>query len=193
MKYAALLILAAPAFAQISSQPSPAAASMPPSGAARPIVTQAKAGKIPLGTLVSLERAFDGKLAGIADSNNTPIDLFGATRGIYLDGYGIVFTTEMGLVVTPTINPFNSTITDAHKTRIHTTKLARLPLLKKVMTEMMRNVATTLVQVPDNQQVVVAVRLDYLNWEITSGLPGLVVAKADRRSALAGNIQVEEQ
>ena len=41
--------------------------------------------------------------------------------------------------------------------------------------------------------VVVAVRLDYLNWEDTSGLPGQILMRADRRSALAGYIEEEQQ
>jgi hypothetical protein len=192
MKYAALFLLSIPAFAQIGSRPTPAAASMPPKAEARGILGAPKPGRIPLSTFVTLERAFDAKLAGMAD-NNGPVDLLGATRGVYLDGYGVVFTTEMGLIVTPTVNPFNSTITDAQKDRVHSAKVTRLPLLKKAATEMVKNLATQLAQVPDQQQIVVAVRLDYLTWENTTGLPGLVVAKADRRSAMAGNIQVEEQ
>jgi len=65
--------------------------------------------------------------------------------------------------------------------------------LKAAVTEMAKTVATNMGQVPDNQQVVVAVRLSYAPWENTSGLPGLIVAKADRRSAMAGNFQLEEQ
>ena len=192
MKYAALFLLSIPAFAQIGSRATPAAASMPPKTEARAILGAPKSGRIPLSTFVTLERAFDARLAGMAD-NNGPVDLLGATRGVYLDGYGVVFTTEMGLIVTPTVNPFNSTITDAQKDRVHSAKVTRLPLLKKAATEMVKNLATQLAQVPDQQQIVVAVRLDYLTWENTTGLPGLVVAKADRRSAMAGNIQVEEQ
>lgn len=193
MKYAALFLLTLPAFAQIGSRPTPAAASMPPSGGAAPIVKQARpAAKIALSTFVTLERGFDAKLAGLADANG-PVDLLGATRGVYLDGYGVVFTTEMGLIVTPTVNPFNTSITDTQKNYVHSAKITRLPALKKSITEMVKNVATSLAQVPDTQQIVVAVRLDYLNWENTSGLPGLVIAKADRRSAMAGNIQIEEQ
>jgi len=192
MRYAALFFLSIPVFAQIGARPTPAAASMPPSGGTARIATQAKPGRIPLATFVALERAFDAKVAGIADTSG-PVDLLGATRGVYLDGYGVVFTTEMGLIVTPTINPFNSTITDVQKDRVHSAKVTRLPLLKKAATEMVKNLATQLAQVPDTQQIVVAVRLDYLNWENTTGLPGLIVAKADRRSAMTGNIQIEEQ
>jgi len=192
MKYAALFLLAVPAFSQIASRPTPAAASMPPSAGARAILGAPKASRIPLSTFVTLERGFDAKLAAMNDRNG-PVDLLGATRGMYLDGYGVVFTTEMGLVATPTVNPFNSTITEQQKNQVHSAKVTRLPILKKVMTEMVRNVATNLSQVADNQQIVIAVRLDYLTWENTTGLPGLVVAKADRRSAMAGTIDIEEQ
>ena len=30
-----------------------------------------------------------------------PIDMLGGTRGLYLAGYGTVFTTELSLIVTP--------------------------------------------------------------------------------------------
>ena len=192
MRYAALFLLTVPAFAQIGTRATPAAASMPSGGGTVAIARQAKSSRIPLATFVTLERAFDAKLALMADTNG-PVDLLGATRGVYLDGYGVVFTTEMGLVVTPTVNPFNTSITPEQKDRVHAAKITRLPALKKAVTEMVKNVATTLPQVADTQQVVVAVRLDYLKWENTTGLPGLVIAKADRRSAMAGDIQLEEQ
>jgi len=193
MKSAALFLLAVPAFSQIAGRPTPAAASMPPNAGARAILGAPKASRIPLSTFVTLERGFDAKLAAMSNDRNGPVDLLGATRGVYLDGYGIVFTTEMGLIATPTVNPFNSTITEQQKTQVHTAKVTRLPILKKAMTEMVRNIASSLSQVPDNQQIVVAVRLDYLTWENTTGLPGLVVAKADRRSAMSGAIDIEEQ
>ena len=192
MKYAALFLLIVPAFAQIGSRPTPAAASMPSNASAGALLGAPKSGRIPLATFVTLERAFDVKLAALADGNG-PVDLLGATRGVYLDGYGVVFTTEMGLIVTPTVNPFNTKITDTQKDRVHSAKVTRLPVLKKAVTDMVKNLATTLPQVSDTQQIVVAVRLDYLTWENTAGLPGLVIAKADRRSAMAGNIQIEEQ
>jgi hypothetical protein len=190
MRYAALILLALPAMAQIGSRPTPAAAV--PKSSASPIATRGVTARIPLSSFVQLERTFDGKLAQMG-AGGEPIDMLGATRGIYLDGYGVVFTTEMGLVVTPTVNPFNPTITDAAKARVHSAKVSRLAALKKAITEMATSVATNLGQVPDNQQVVVAVRLAYASWENTSGLPGLIVAKADRRSAMAGQIKLEEQ
>lgn len=193
MKTAILLLAATPAFAQIASRPT-AAASVPSNAA--PIVKgdpKPAAVRIPLSAFVNLERTFDGKIAALGGDNYGPVDLLGATRGIYLDGYGAVFTTELGLVQTPTINPFNSTITDAQKTRVHSAKVTRLPALRKATVEAVQAMAAALTQVPDTQQIILAVRLDYASWENTSGLPGLIVAKADRRSALAGKIDLQEQ
>lgn len=188
MKFAALILAALPAFAQIGQPPTPVA-SVPKGGMS---VKQFPAPKIPLSSFVQLERGFDAKLRALAEGSD-PVDLLGATRGIYLDGYGVVFTTEMGLMVTPAITPFNKTITDAAKARVHSAKVSRLAALRKAITDMTREIATNMGQVPDNQQVVVAVRLAYASWENTAGLPGLIVAKADRRSAMAGQFQLQEQ
>lgn len=151
-----------------------------------------KAMRIALATFNELEKRCDGKLAAIGTAND-PLDLLGSTRGVYLDNFGVVFTSELSLIVSPTINPFHQTITDKEKAQTHQRKIDRLPALKKVMREMMRVAATTLIQIPESQQIVFAVRLDYLKWEDTTGLPGLVIMRADRRSALADNITEELQ
>lgn len=192
MKAAILFLAAAPIFAQVVSRPT-AAANMPASSGAPIVSSQPHGPKIPLSAFVNIERTFDARVAALANDNLGPVDLLGATRGIYLDGYGVVFTSEMGLVQGPTINPFNSTITEPQKDRVHTAKIKRLPALKNAIIEAVRAIASTMTQVPDDQQVVLAVRLDYASWEKTAGLPGLITAKADRRAAVAGNIQVQEQ
>jgi hypothetical protein len=148
--------------------------------------------RIGLGTLNDLEKRFDGKLAGIGTVND-PLDLLGTTRGIYLDGFGAIFTSELSLIVSPTISPFHQSITEKEKAQTHQRKAERLPLLKKAMHEIVKTAAQSLVQVPENQQIVLAVRLDYLRWEDTTGLPGLIVMRADRKSAMADNISEEQQ
>ena len=148
----------------------------------------AKPMRIARGTFTDLERRFDGALANLGVAND-PIDMLGSTRGVYLDGYGVVFTAELSLVISPTLNPFRQTITKEMATQVHQRKIDRLPALRKAMREMVRTAATTLVQIPDNQLVVVAVRLAYLNWEDTTGLPAQILMRVDRRSALAGDIK----
>ncbi len=38
-------------------------------------------------------------------------DLLGTTRGVYLEGYGVVFSAELDLIVTPNLNPFHQSFT----------------------------------------------------------------------------------
>jgi hypothetical protein len=84
-------------------------------------------------------------------------------------------------------------MTEPEKEKIRQRKLDRLPALRQAMRDAWRDSATTLTSIPDSQQVVVAVRLLYLSWEDTHGLPGEIVMKGDRRTALAGAPQTEER
>jgi hypothetical protein len=151
-----------------------------------------KAMKIAPQTFKELERRFDTQLAGIGGPNDH-IDLLGTTRGLYLDGYGAVFTTEVSLIVTPTVNPFRQQISKEEATRVHQQKLARVPQLKQAMADMMKSSALTLIQIPDSQQIVVAVRLLYLPWEDTTDLPAQVMLSATRGEALKGQMKTEVQ
>jgi len=176
---------AAPAAARAS-----AAAPAPAAPAA--VATPTEKPRVPRQALSEVERHLDNKLSSFGGAND-PIDLLGASRGIYLDGYGAVFTVEASLIITPGLNPFHTVITEPEKEKIHQRKVERLPLLKQLMRDMWRDSATSLTAIPDNQQVVIAVRLLYLPWEDTRGLPGEIVMKGDRRGAATGAVQMEEQ
>ena len=200
MKSAAILfaLSLAPAWAQLPRPPAAAPAAAPaappaaPAAAPSATVTPTEKPRVPRQTLADVERRFDTKLASLGGAND-PIDLLGAARGIYLDGYGAVFTAEASLIVTPGLNPFRPVMTEPEKEKVRQRKLDRLPMLKQLMRDMWRDSATTLTSIPDNQQVVVAVRLLYLPWEDTRGLPGEIVMKGDRRAAVTGAVQTEEQ
>jgi hypothetical protein len=185
--FAAAALLALPLAAQMASRAVPAAA--PP--AAGGTLQAPGAAKVSVSALYAIERAADDRLRGIGEPNT--VDILGATRGIYLDGYGAVFTAEVGLVTPPAIYPFHPTITPQEKAGVHQKKVQRLPVLKTTMREILRAAAASLSGVPDSQQIVLAVRLDYMKWEDTSGLPAMIMLKADRKSALSGTVQAEEQ
>src|ERR1019366_6736809 len=179
MKSAAILLVLslAPAWAQL---PRPQAAAPAVASAAAPAaaphasVTPTEKSRVPRQALSDLERRLDTKLASLGGAND-PIDLLGAARGIYLDGYGAVFTVEASLIITPGLNPFHTVMTEPEKAKVHQRKLDRLPMLKQAMRDVWRDSATALTSIPDNQQVVIAVRLLYLTWEDTHGLPGQIV------------------
>ena len=196
MKSAAVLfaLSLAPAWAQLPRPPAATSAAAPATASAMApaVVTPAEKSRVPRQALGDLERRLNTKLTGLGGAND-PVDLLGAARGIYLDGYGVVFTTEVSPIITPGINPFHTEMTEAEKAKVHQRKLDRLPMLRQAMRDMWRDSVTALTSIPDNQQVVVAVRLLYLPWEDTHGLPGEIVVKGERRTALAGAPQTEER
>ena len=183
MKPLLVVLLALPAWSQINVKPA--------STEVAPHVF-VPVGNIAPQTFVDLEKRFDTELSGIGGVND-PLDVLGGTRGIYLEGYGAVFTAEASLIITPTISPFRKTITEDEKRAVHLRKLERVEPLKRAMADMLKTAATTLAQVPANQQIVLAVRLLYLPWEDTTGLPAQIMMKADRTSAMAGRLLTEVQ
>ena len=197
MKSAAVLLVLslAPAWAQLPRPPAAApavASAAAPSATPHASVTPTEKSRVPRQALSDLERRLNIKLASLGNAND-PVDLLGSARGIYLDGYGVVLTAEVSPIVTPGLSPFHQEFTQPEKEKVHQRKLDRLPMLRQAMRDVWRDLATSLTAIPDNQQVVIAVRLLYVNWEDTRGLPGEIVMKGDRRSAATGAVQIEEQ
>jgi hypothetical protein len=152
-----------------------------------------KAFKIAPQTFRDLERRFDGRLATLAPEVNEPTDLLGNTRGLYVEGCGVIFTAELSLVKTPELSPFLHEIPKEMADRVHKRRLERLPLLKTVMKEMLDVMARTFLQIPNDQQVVLAVRLYYSTWESSAGMPAQVMVRATRAGAQLGEIVEEVQ
>lgn len=129
----------------------------------------------PKASIEALERGFDRILVGVEP--NDPMDILGLTRGLYLDGYGVVFTTEANLVMSQ-FNPFATTPDKAGIIKLHGKKLGRLQFLKKSMRDQMLAAASVLEKLPGNEQIVFAVRLLYRNYEDRAGLPDQVLMQA---------------
>ncbi|MCX6631650.1 MAG: hypothetical protein NTW28_28910 [Candidatus Solibacter sp.] len=180
--FALLLLSLTPAWCQIAKPAALAGSSLPAPRAAR----------IPSQAISELERAFNNRLVTMADVNE-PVDLLGDTRGVQLDDYGVVFTSEVSLVITPAITPFLQKIGPELAARVHKRRVERMPILKAAMSEMMRNMAAKFTQIPASQQIVLVVRLYYGGWEDTTGMPAQVIMRADRASAAAGRIETEER
>jgi hypothetical protein len=147
---------------------------------------------VPLGVLDNLKRTFDGRIQ--SQYRDSPIDLLCATQAVYLPEYGAVFTTELSPVIAPPITPFHLTISARDKAELHQRKLDRMPVVRQLMEAMLRESANQLNSMPEDQMLVLAVRLDYLPWEDRKDLPNLIVMKAPRRALHAGGeIQTDIQ
>ena len=148
------------------------------------------AAKIPQGMLDNLEKNFDSRL--MAFDSMDPVDMLGGTRGLYIQGFGTVFTTEISLIVTPGNFPIaRPTFTPEIRAQVHQRKMARLPKLQEIMKDMVKVTAKTLLTLPDDQRIILAVRLRYLPEEDTAGLPSQISMSADKKSALLGDIKTE--
>jgi hypothetical protein len=96
-------------------------------------------------------------------------------------------------MVTPTVTPFRQKISPELAASVRKKKIERLPVLEAAMKKMVREMAGDLTEVPESQQIVLVVRFYYEAWEDLKGMPLEVMAYADRKSALAGDVKVEEQ
>jgi hypothetical protein len=146
-------------------------------------------------TITDIERNFNRRLErwNVED----PVMLLGMTRGLYLDNYGVVFTTELNLVAAATVTPFRPAFNKEELARLRQKKLERVATLKELMREMLIDAAPQLSTVPLDQQIVLGINVLYHQWEDTAGLPGQIVMQAPRKALLdrnsaAKSIRVQE-
>jgi hypothetical protein len=145
-----------------------------------------------LAALTAMERSFDQRLERLSDD---PYLLVGLTRGVYLEGYGAVFTSEVSLANGLSPNPFRPAITKEDIARIHAKKLERLPALRQCMRDMLLAAAASLDEVPAGEQIVVGVSLLYRPEEDRSGMPAQILMqgpKAKLLDAKLGRISLEQ-
>ena len=141
-------------------------------------------------SLVSLEKLTDSKVIQLDAS--TPAEALGPTRGVYLEGYGAVFTAEVDPNPYAAPNPFSRPrYTDVELDKLRTQKLARIETLKKRMSESLVVMARGLEGVPPNESVALAVTIPYYVWEKSNGMPRQIVAVAPK-SALLSSVGLEK-
>ncbi|MBY0505127.1 MAG: hypothetical protein K2X03_14540 [Bryobacteraceae bacterium] len=123
-----------------------------------------------------------------------PYMLLGLTRGVYLEGYGVVLSAEVNLAITPGATPFRMAMSDEEKAALRKKKLDRLPGLKQAMREVLTTSAKALQPMAAGEQVVLAITLMNRSFEQTQGLPSQIVMQAPKQSLLTGTpaIQVRE-
>ncbi len=132
--------------------------------------------------VAAMEKSFDRRLqlVGIED----PFYILGDTRGIYVDGFGVVFSTELNLIASAAPSPFRPAYTKEEIEKIRQKKTQRLEALKQNMREMLISSAASLDAISTGEQVVLGVTLFYYNWENTNGLPRQVVMQASKKALL---------
>lgn len=132
-------------------------------------------------SVVSLQKSIDGKLTHILPDE--PFFILGTTHGVYLDGYGAVFTAEVNLATAP-ISPLMPNPTKEMIDRHHQKKMDRVPVLEQVMREILVQTAASMDTLPDSDRIVIAVSLTSYAWE-PAGLPRQIVVQGRKSTLLA--------
>ena len=132
-------------------------------------------------SLVSMEDSFDKRIKGLADD---PYLLVSNTHGIYLDGYGAVFTAEVSLANAAGISPFHPALTRDEYARLRAKKMERLPALRQSMRDMLLAAAASLDEVPAGEQIVLGVSLINRPGEDRSGIPDQILMQGTKSQLL---------
>ena len=112
-----------------------------------------------------------------------PSRLIGLSRGVYLEGVGVVLTAEVILANAP-VSIMHPLPTKEEVVQIHKTKIERVPQLKKVLKDALVSAATSLDTVPLDEQVVIAVIIPRFTFEDAAGIPVQITVQASKRKLL---------
>ena len=132
-------------------------------------------------SIVSVQKSIDGKLAHIWQDE--PFFVLGTTHGVYLDGYGAVFTAEVNLVTAP-ISPFMPVPSKEMIAHHHQKKVERIPQLKEEMRKLLAQTAASMDTLADTDRVAIAVSLTSYSWE-PAGLPCQIIMQGQKGALLA--------
>jgi len=135
--------------------------------------------------IAAMEKGLDSEFTHLWPGE--PFLLLGATRGVYLDGYGAVFTAELNLVTGPVLTPMNPVPTKQMIDRQRQLKLERLPRLRDAMRGVLARTASSLDMLPKDQQVVLAVTLARYRWEDVTGMPSHIIMQGRRGDLVQAN------
>jgi hypothetical protein len=159
------------------------------------------------GSEAKLDRATFDKISASVDDSfrglwpEYPLEIVGVTHAVYIRGFGAVLSGEVNLAPGLNTTPFHPKITADDVSRTHQKKTERMAALRSSMQDLLVKSASQLRDLPENEEVALAVVLFYWHWEDRSGLPDQVVIHASKKallaagkdkSALAAAIRIDE-
>jgi len=132
-------------------------------------------------SVVSMQKSIDRQLAHLWPDE--PYFVLGTTHGVYLDGYGAVFTAEVNLASAP-VSPLAPVPSKERINQHHQKKLDRLPQLEQAMREILVQTAASMDTLSDKDHVVIAVSLTSYSWE-PAGLPCQIIMQGQKGALMA--------
>lgn len=122
------------------------------------------------------ERAIDARVERY--NTESPMEVIGATRAVYLPDTGLIFSLEVSLSPAVGISPFFVKLPPAEIEKIHAAKLARAPVLRELLLAILPELAKAHQDVPGNEEIVMGATLFYFPYENLRGLPAQIVVRA---------------
>jgi len=142
--------------------------------------------------MAAVERSMYDKL--LKFHVEAPADVLGLPRGIYVDGYGAVFTAELSPLMSPGISPFRPVMTKEQIAKVRAAKEQRMPEVRVLMRQMMVDAAATLDRLPKDERIMVGFVLFYNQWEDRGKMPRVITMQAEkaaRREVAANRATIE--
>jgi hypothetical protein len=146
-----------------------------------------------------VETSLDDRLKSLWPDN--PFIVIRPTRGLYLDGYGAVFTVDVSPVLSTT-SMMKPLVTKEEVVQAHKVRIERIGQLKVAMKAALADVASSLDPVLPDDQITLVVFLVNHQWEDLSGMPArltfqgkkkaLIEAKRAGATAIAQAVQITE-
>jgi hypothetical protein len=144
--------------------------------------TASDAPRVSRDQLVAVEKSLDSRYAKLWDDNQ--IAVLGPTRGIYLEGYGAVMTSEVDLVAGPTLLFMRGPLNKDEVEKFRQKKIGRVPDLRRAVRQALIDSAASLDNVPAEEQIVVVAMLSKYPWEDFKGLPHQIMMQAQKKKLL---------
>jgi hypothetical protein len=145
-------------------------------------ISAADAPRVTRALLTTAENSLDERLSQLfAD----PLALVGPTRGVYLNGYGVVLTGEYNVARATVISFGAQPMNAQQKADLRKKKVGRLPELKVALRSALVAAASTFDTVPPTEQIVITLLLPRYSWEETSGFPSQIVAQGAKQQLIA--------
>jgi hypothetical protein len=128
-----------------------------------------------------VESSLDDRVKSLWADN--PFSIIRPTRGLYLDGYGAVFTVDVSPVLSTT-SMMHPTVTKDEVVKAHKVRLEHVEELRTAMRAAVADMASALEPVPADEQVTLVVYLTYHDWEDFSGTPGQITFRGKKKALI---------
>jgi hypothetical protein len=130
-----------------------------------------------------------------AVGSETVMTVIGNSRGAYIEGYGVVFNVQVNIAPVGNINPFRRSYSDEEIRQINIRKRQRIETLEQRTRELLVELSDSILGLPDDEKIAIAVSLFHFAWEDLTALPRQMVmaaAKSILAQAKSGSLPLAD-